>query len=196
MTIVLTSCQGENENPPEQSGVSGDTGNVQSSDSGESIVLFLGDSLTAGYGVDREQAYPVLIGKRWRERGLSYTVRNAAISGATTKGALENLLHWHLKDDIHAVFLCIGANDGLRGLKVQETRKNLETIIQIVTAKKIPLYFAGMKLPPNYGKDYTDKFEAIFPQLAEKHKLNFLPFLLEGVPGSSKSKAGRAVALS
>lgn len=146
------------------------------------VVLFLGDSLTAGYGLAPEQAYPALLDKRWRERGSPFTARNAGVSGATTAGILESL-EWSLAPDVGVVFLAIGANDGLRGLSLAQTRRNLDAIAKRARAGGRRVVLAGMKLPPNYGADYTRGFEKLYSDLARRHKLERLPFLLEGVAG-------------
>lgn len=146
------------------------------------VVLFLGDSLTAGYGLAPEEAYPALLDKRWRERGSPFTARNAGVSGATTAGILESL-DWSLAPDVGVVFLAIGANDGLRGLSLDQTRRNLDAIAKRARAGGRRVVLAGMKLPPNYGADYTRGFEKLYSDLARRHKLERLPFLLEGVAG-------------
>jgi acyl-CoA thioesterase-1 len=148
-------------------------------------VLFLGDSLTAGYGVSPEEAYPALIDEDWRKRGLPLEARDAGVSGATTADALSNL-DWTLTPDVKLVFLEIGANDGLRGLPVASAQKNIGAIIEACRKKRIPVALAGMKVPPNYGAAYSKAFEAMYPKLAKKYRVKLMPFLLEGVAGDPK----------
>ena len=146
------------------------------------VVLFLGDSLTAGLGVEPEEAYPALVGERWKKDGLPFEARNAGVSGATTADALENL-DWSLTPDVGIVFLELGANDGLRGLSLDASRKNLAAIIEKIKGRGARVVLAGMLLPPNYGKDYTSRFKAMYQGLAHRYGLKLLPFLLEGVAG-------------
>lgn len=146
------------------------------------VALFLGDSLTAGYGLAAEEAYPALLQKRWDERGLRWRARNAGVSGATTAGTLESL-GWNLTPEVKVVFLAVGANDGLRGLSLAQTRKNLAAIIERCRRAGARVVLAGMKLPPNYGEDYTARFERTYAELAARYKVKLLPFLLEDVAG-------------
>ena len=112
-------------------------------------------------------------------------MRNAGVSGSTTKGVAENL-DWHLADGVAVMLLGIGANDGLRGLKLAESRRNIEAIIKRARKKGVRVALLGMKIPPNYGMEYFEEFEGIYPALAKKHGLPLLPFLLEGVGGRSE----------
>jgi acyl-CoA thioesterase-1 len=149
-------------------------------------LLILGDSLTEGFGVDREAAFPALLEEKLAEAGRKdLQVINGGVSGSTTAGGLSRL-DWLLKGNPTHIIVALGANDGLRGLKLEESEKNLEKIIDKCLALKIKVMIAGMKIPPNYGKDYTAKFEAIFPSLARKYKVTLLPFLLDGVAGNPK----------
>ncbi len=146
------------------------------------VILFLGDSLTAGFGVAQEDAFPALLEERWRREGLPARARNAGVSGSTTAGLLENL-DWTLADDVRRVFLCVGGNDGLRGLDLRASRRNLSELIRRTKARGIEVILAGMRIPPNYGEAYAGAFAALYPALAAEHKLKFMPFLLEGVAG-------------
>jgi acyl-CoA thioesterase-1 len=148
----------------------------------KNVVLFLGDSLTAGLGVDPEEAYPALLGERWKKDDLSFEARNAGVSGATTADALENL-DWTLTDDVGLVFLELGANDGLRGLSLAQSEKNLAAIIKKAKERGMRVVLAGMLLPPNYGPDYTRDFKTMYARLAHRYGLKLLPFLLDGVAG-------------
>jgi acyl-CoA thioesterase-1 len=147
-------------------------------------VLFLGDSITAGYGVDPWQAYPAIIQNKIDAKGWRFKVINAGQSGDTSAGGLSRL-EWLLKNRIDILVLELGANDGLRGLPVENTKKNLQAIIDR-TRKRYPqvkIIIAGMKLPPNWGGDYSRRFEAMFFELAKKNKTALIPFVLEGVGG-------------
>lgn len=147
------------------------------------IVAF-GNSLTAGLGVAAEEAYPARLQRRLDERGLRYRVINAGVSGDTTAGGLRRV-DWVLKSRPEFVILELGGNDGLRGLNLQQTKANLAEIIQRCQAASVKVILAGMKLPPNYGADYTKGFEAIYPALAKQYRLTLIPFFLDGVAGSA-----------
>lgn len=148
-------------------------------------ILFFGNSLTAGYGLDTEESFPSLIQDRIDSLKLEYTVVNAGLSGETTSGG-KNRLDWVLKQKVDVFVLELGANDGLRGIPLTETRNNLQTIIDIVRAKnsETHIVLAGMQIPPNMGQEYTKEFRTIFPDLASKNELQLIPFLLNGVGGN------------
>ena len=147
-------------------------------------ILFLGDSLTAGLGVAEEQAYPALIEKKIREQNLLFEVINAGVSCDTTAGGLARL-DWVLQKKIDVLVLALGANDGLRGLPVRQTKANLQAIIERVKAKNpgVKIVIAGMQIPPNMGGDYTAEFRQVFADLARENRAALIPFLLEGVAG-------------
>lgn len=149
------------------------------------IILFYGNSLTAGYGIDLDQAFPALIQKRLDSLGLDYTVINSGVSGETTSGGL-NRLNWVLNQKVDVFVLELGANDGLRGVPLKETKQNLQEIIDLVREKNsdTQIILAGMQIPPNMGPEYTEEFRNIFPELAEKNEIPLIPFLLEGVAGN------------
>lgn len=152
--------------------------------SSERVILILGDSITAGYGLDLSQAYPALLQQRIDSRGWRFKVVNAGQSGDTSAGGL-NRMDWLLRNRVDVLVLELGANDGLRGLPAETTRKNLQAIIDR-TKKKYPdarIVIAGMKIPPNMGRDYGDKFEAVYPAVARANKAVLIPFILEGVGG-------------
>jgi acyl-CoA thioesterase-1 len=151
------------------------------------VILFYGDSLTAGYGLSTDEAFPAVISRTLNQRGTPVTIVNAGLSGETSAGGL-NRLDWVLKQPIDIFVLELGANDGLRGLPLQETQKNLQRIIDKVVAKypSAKIIIAGMLVPPNLGSDYTTQFSKIFPDLAKKNKAALIPFLLEGVAGDEK----------
>lgn len=151
---------------------------------GTKTILFFGDSLTAGLGLDPNQAFPALIQKRLDSLGYTYQVVNAGLSGETTASG-RNRLDWVLRQPVEIFVLELGANDGLRGIPLSETRKNLEAMI-LEVRQKYPgarIVLAGMQLPPNMGPEYTGEFQDLFPQLAQKHQAMLIPFLLEGVGG-------------
>ncbi|MCP9448893.1 MAG: arylesterase [Nitrospira sp.] len=148
------------------------------------IVAF-GDSLTAGLGVKRDDAYPAQLQKRLEELGFRYQVINAGVSGDTTAGGLRRV-GWVLSAKPEIVILELGANDGLRGLSLEQTKHNLGHIIQQLREAGATVILAGMKLPPNYGQEYTEQFESIYPALANRYRLPLIPFFLEGVAASSK----------
>lgn len=152
--------------------------------SGGGVVLFLGDSITAGYGLELSQAYPALIQEKIDARHWQFKVVNAGQSGDTSAGAL-NRINWLLKNRVDVLVVELGGNDGLRGLPAETTRKNLQAIIDQTKAKypKAKIVIAGMKVPPNMGRDYAAKFDAIFPALAKKNNAPLIPFVLEGVGG-------------
>ena len=143
-------------------------------------VVFLGDSVTAGYGVAKENSYPALLQKKLIKKHPGLEVVNAGISGATTASAIANL-KWQLRRPFQVLVLCLGGNDGLRGLKVENSEKNLSKVISMAQEKKIKILLIGMKIPENYGADYGKKFEAMYPRLAKKYKTTFMPFLLKDV---------------
>jgi len=154
-------------------------------DAGGKIILFFGDSLTAGMGLDPENAFPALIQSTLDSLGMEYTVINSGLSGETTASG-KNRLNWVLNQDADIFVLELGANDGLRGIPLSETRKNLQFIIDAVRDKNpdTKIVMAGMQIPPNMGPEYTTEFRTIFPELAEKNDLPLIPFLLEGVAGN------------
>jgi acyl-CoA thioesterase-1 len=145
-------------------------------------IVALGDSLTAGLGVPREQAYPAVLQRKVTESGRPLEVINAGVSGDTTADGLRRT-NWALEGDVRLVILALGANDGLRGLPVSQMKDNLHTIILRARQRGIPLLLVGMEAPPNYGEQYAAAFRQVFRDLAREHKVPFIPFLLEGVAG-------------
>jgi len=139
-----------------------------------------GDSLTAGLGIAQDQAYPAQLERHLRQTGYEYQVINAGVNGDTTAGGLRRV-EWALRSRPSIVILELGANDGLRGHRLEETASNLEHIIQRFQEEGTTVILAGMKIPPNYGQDYTSRFSALFPTLAQKYSLALIPFFLEGV---------------
>ena len=147
-------------------------------------IVFYGNSLTAGYGVSPSEAFPAIIQKKIDSLGLPYNVINAGVSGETSSGG-KTRIDWILRESIDIFILELGANDGLRGTPLSETKKNLQDIIDKVKAKYpgSKLIFAGMEIPPNMGQAYTTEFRNIYTDLAAKNKMTLIPFLLEGVGG-------------
>jgi acyl-CoA thioesterase I len=145
-------------------------------------IVTLGDSLTEGYGIEKDKAYPALVEKKLLEKGYSVKIFNAGISGSTTASA-PSRLKWLLKSKPHIVFIALGANDGLRGVTIETTKQNLKNTIQIAKNAQVKIWLAGMKLPPNYGKTYTAQFETMFQEIAKEEDIPLLPFLLEEVAG-------------
>ena len=145
-------------------------------------VLALGDSLTAGFGVQEEESFPSRLQLKIDQFNLGYKVINAGVSGDTTAGGVRRI-EWLMKHKPNIVILALGANDGLRGLSIKEMRANLETMIRISHDNNAKVLLAGMKALPNYGEDYKVEFEAVYFDLAKKYDLILLPFLLEGVAG-------------
>jgi acyl-CoA thioesterase-1 len=145
-------------------------------------IVCMGDSLTAGYGVEENQAYPALLGARLQADGHAYEVINAGVSGETSSGALARL-DWMLTLDPDIVILETGANDGLRGVDPALTRKNIDAIVTRLKAEDIVVVLAGMQMVRNLGPAFTKSFAAIYPEVAAAHDLILIPFFLEGVAG-------------
>jgi acyl-CoA thioesterase-1 len=149
-------------------------------------IVFFGNSLTAGYGLSPSQAFPAVIQKKIDSLGLLYQVINAGVSGETSSGG-KTRIDWILRQPVDIFVLELGANDGLRGIPLSETKKNLQFIIDKVKAKNpdAKLLFAGMQIPPNMGQKYTTEFRNIYTELAASNGMTLVPFLLEGVGGET-----------
>jgi acyl-CoA thioesterase-1 len=153
--------------------------------SGEHLcIVAFGDSLTAGLGVPTDQSYPAHLQRKLDATGYAYRVVNAGVSGDTTAGGVRRV-SWALNSKPTIVILELGGNDGLRGLSLNETKANLERIIQQFQQASVTVMLAGMKLPPNYGQDYTTGFELLYQALAKQYHLTLIPFFLDGVAASS-----------
>ncbi|QLY25793.1 arylesterase [Bdellovibrio sp. KM01] len=149
-------------------------------------LIVLGDSITEGYGVSKEAAYPALLEKKLHDAGKKeWSIINAGVSGSTTASGISRM-KWLFKSKPDVVFLALGANDGLRGLKVEESQKNLATAIEYAQKEKVEVILGGLYMPPNYGADYTSKFKKMYEDLAKKYKLTFIPFILDKVAGNPK----------
>ena len=149
------------------------------------VLMVLGDSLSAGYGLKQGEAWPTLLQKRLDAGGKRWRVVNAGVSGDTSAAGLARL-DWQLSQKPAIVVLELGANDGLRGMPVDHTRDNLSKIITRCKAAGAKVLLAGMQIPPNMGPDYTAAFRDVFPSLAKEHDVPLIPFLLEGVAGDAK----------
>jgi acyl-CoA thioesterase-1 len=150
----------------------------------ERVIVALGDSLTAGLGVARDEAYPALLEARLRRAGFAYRVVNAGVSGDTTAGALRRI-DWVLRSRPEIVIVALGANDGLRGQPLAALRDNLTAIVARLRAAGARVLLAGMRVPPNYGRAYADEFADAFRTVARGASVTFVPFLLDGVAGDS-----------
>lgn len=153
----------------------------------QKTILFFGNSLTAGYGLEPAAAFPALIQKKIDSLQLPYKVVNAGVSGETSSGG-NSRIDWILKQPVDVFVLELGANDGLRGIPIGETRRNLQSIIDKVKNRypQAKLVMAGMQLPPNMGQQYATEFRNVFTDLAKKNDMALIPFLLEGVGGEVK----------
>lgn len=151
----------------------------------QKVILFYGNSLTAGMGLDPKQAFPNLIQQKINKTDEEYLVVNAGLSGETSAGGFSRI-DWVLRQQVDIFVLELGANDGLRGLPLQSTRQNLQGIIDKVQQKYpgVKVIIAGMMVPPNMGEDYSVEFVKIYPELAKKNRAELVPFLLEGVAGN------------
>ena len=150
----------------------------------QTLIVVLGDSLTEGFGVAKEEAYPHLLEKELQRKGHFVKVINAGISGSTSASAPSRLL-WYIKARPEIVILALGGNDGLRGLSVKHMKKNLSKTIELAQSEKILILLAGMQIPQNYGTKYTESFRNVFHELARQYQLQMIPFLLKEVGGVS-----------
>lgn len=150
----------------------------------EQVILFLGNSLTAGYGLDISQAFPFLIQKKIKALGWNFKVINAGLSGETSAAGLRRI-DWLLGQRIDVLVLELGVNDGLRGVPTKATFQNLQSLIDKVKDRypRVRIVIAGMLVPPNLGQDYSERFRSIFPELAKRNQASLIPFLLQGVGG-------------
>ncbi|MBI0399625.1 arylesterase [Cyclobacterium marinum] len=148
-------------------------------------ILFYGNSLTAGYGLDEDESFPSLIQNKIDSLYLNYRVINGGLSGETTASGLSRL-DWFLEDQPEVFILELGGNDGLRGIPLAETRKNLNAIISSVSNRfpDTKILLAGMQIPPNMGQEYSEEFREMYAEIARKQEVEMIPFLLEGVAGN------------
>jgi acyl-CoA thioesterase-1 len=180
--LVLSGCTaGEStqskSNPPSSS--------PEQSSTEKPKIVVLGDSLTAGYGMSRDAAFPALIQERLDEEGLDYEVVNAGVPGDTSAGGLRRL-EWALDGEVRVLIVALGGNDGLRGLAVSEMKRNLATMIETANERGVHVILAGMEAPPNQGESYTTGFRNAFRELTEEYDVVFFPFLLKDVAGRAE----------
>jgi len=175
----LTSCSASTEKKQAEEGTQ-----VVDSTANKTI-LFFGNSLTAGYGIDPEESFAGRIQTRLDSLKKEFRVINGGLSGETTAGGLSRL-DWFLEEEPYLFVLELGGNDGLRGIALTETKKNLLAIVDKVQAKypNTKIILAGMQIPPNMGQEYTEEFKAIYPAVAKEKNIELIPFLLEGVAGN------------
>lgn len=182
--LFSISCKDNSQAPADttKTNEKNDTSNVKTR-----TIIFFGNSLTAGYGLEPSQAFPALIQNKIDSLDLGYKVVNAGVSGETTSGG-NGRIEWILQQRVDVFVLELGANDGLRGIPIAETRTNLQAIIDKVKAANpnVKIVLAGMQIPPNMGQQYTSQFRTIYPELAEKNKVTLIPFVLEGVGGEAR----------
>ena len=148
----------------------------------QTLIVALGDSLTEGFGVSKEEAYPHLLEKELLQKGHAVKVINAGISGSTSASA-PSRLRWYIRINPDIVVIALGGNDGLRGLSVEHMKRKLAETIELAQSNKIQILLAGMQIPGNYGTKYTKSFRNAFYELAKKYHLQMIPFLLRGVGG-------------
>jgi acyl-CoA thioesterase-1 len=178
--LLTVACRGSAPDPSKAAAPARST--TMTTTTAGALVAFLGDSLTAGWNLDEEQAYPALVEQELRSEGRPIRVLNAGVSGDTSAGALRRL-GWVLKQKPDVVVVAIGANDGLRGLDLAALESNVREILADVAASGSRALLVGMKIPPSLGPDYARRFESIYPRLARERHVPLVPFLLEGVAG-------------
>jgi acyl-CoA thioesterase I len=161
-------------------------------ESGRAKIVVLGDSLTAGLGLVETQSFPHLLQQKIDDEGYKFDVENAGVSGDTSAGGLRRL-DWALQGDVRVLIVALGANDGLRGLSVAEMKKNLSEIIRRAQDRNIVVVLAGMEAPPNYGQEYATAFRQAYREVALKHRVLFIPFLLDKVAGESALNQGDGI---
>ncbi len=185
--MVLAGCGGAPEDAIELTGraTAPGVGSVAAADVAPAgrpgpLLVALGDSLTAGLGLDLDDAYPARLERALRDGGYAVTVVNAGVSGDTSAAGLSRA-EWALEGDVRILILALGGNDGLRGLPVDQMQRNLSQILSLAAGRGIRVLLAGMEAPPNFGATYTAQFRAVFADLALEHEVAFMPFLLDGV---------------
>jgi acyl-CoA thioesterase I len=176
-------CGSRENSRVDDSGARAATARVAAPKAARPRIVALGDSLTAGLGLDAASAYPALLQNRLTAGGFDYEVVNAGVSGDTSAGGLSRL-DWALDGDVRVLIVALGGNDALRALPPEELQQNVASIIEKAQARHITVILAGMEAPPNFGHDYVVKFHRVYPELAKRYHVAFVPFLLEGVAGS------------
>jgi acyl-CoA thioesterase-1 len=181
--LAVAACSSSEPAPPREiTSQRASTAPAPASASTRPRIVFLGDSLTAGLGLDAEQSVPSLVQKHLDAEGYTYEVVNAGVSGDTSAGGLRRL-DWSLDGDVRILVVELGANDGLRGLPVTQMKQNLQTIVQTAKKRSIDVLLTGMEAPPNYGAAYTSEFRRAFRDLAAQERVAFMPFFLYEVAG-------------
>lgn len=183
--ISFSACKDDkSKSNQSQSNVKAEVLSVDEKKTDNKVILFYGNSLTAGYGLDENESFPSRIEDRIDSLGLKYTVVNAGLSGETTSGGLKRI-DWVMKQKVDIFFLELGANDMLRGLPLDQTRKNLSEIISIVKSKNpdVKIGLCEMMAPPNMGEEYVTEFSKIYKDLSSSSEIKIIPFFLEGVAG-------------
>ncbi len=162
-------------------------GNSAKANDTKKRIVIIGDSITAGYGLDQSEAYPAILQKKIDQAKLPFLVANAGVSGDTTAGGLRRVA-WAMTKGADVLVIALGGNDGLRGISPDETKKNLLGIIKKARTKnpKIQVFVAGMQMPDNMGPKFTSRFKTLFPEVAKESKSILIPFLIEGVGGDEK----------
>lgn len=185
--LFLLTFMGCGQGSSENTTVSAEKGQIEppKKEKKKSLVFF-GNSLTAGYGIEQENAFTGIIQEKIDSLGLNYQVINGGLSGETTASGL-NRLDWFLEEEPTVFILELGGNDGLRGIEVKETQSNLKKMIQLVRQKypQTQILLAGMQIPPNMGQEYARSFQTMYPELAKEENVHLIPFLLEGVAGDA-----------
>ncbi|MDR9419588.1 arylesterase [Gracilimonas sp.] len=166
----------------------------QAQDADTQTILFFGDSITAGLGVDKSQAFPALIQQKIDSAGFNYEAVNAGLSGETSAGGLRRI-EWVLQREIDVMVLELGGNDGLRGIDLSDTKSNLQQLINKVETKypDVQIILAGMQVPPNLGQEYTRQFEIMYPELAEENELPLIPMIMDKIGGSEDLMQGDGI---
>ena len=184
--VVFVSCGQNNES---RENVKTDTAALKNDTvaAKKKTIVFFGNSITAGYGLDLSEAFPALIQERLDSMNMPYKVVNAGVSGETSSGG-RSRIDWILKQEIDIFVLELGGNDGLRGIPITETKKYLQTIIDKVKGKypDAKIIITGMQIPPNMGKKYTTEFRSMYPDLAKQNNISIVPFILEGDGGNAE----------
>jgi acyl-CoA thioesterase-1 len=186
LTLLLVACQ-KADRASDQIEIAGGNSNPAPTSTPIKLeelpaIVAFGDSLTAGYGLPPEQSYPALLQRKLNEKGYSYRVVNAGVSGDTSAGGVRRI-DWALQGDVKFLILELGGNDALRGQPVAAMKKNLAQIIETAQDRGVTVILAGMEAPPNMGEDYTSEFRQAYRDLAKQYKIAFIPFVLEGVGG-------------
>jgi len=184
LSIVVWAACTQSDGPPAEVRSASETrvSKRPSTNTARPRIVFLGDSLTAGYGLAKEESVPSLIQTRLRSQGYPYDVVNAGVSGDTSAGGLSRL-DWSLEGDVRMLVIELGANDGLRGLPVANIKRNLTEIITRAQSRGIKVVLTGMEAPPNFGAAYTAEFRQVYRDLAKLPDVTFMPFYLDGVAG-------------